>query len=431
MSDDTIKTVVENELCFGCGTCKAICPSEAIHIEFSPLGRLLPTVKEELCIHCGLCLKTCPGIDLAGDLSETIDASLMGHIENVLFAKSSDPSIFDNAQSGGGVTATLFYLIERERIDAAMLVHQVNHEAKYRIVTKKEDLFDCQSSQYTPVDLNSGLKNITTFQHVAVVGLPCHIEGIAKLKKAFPERFSNIEYLLGLVCAGTLGQACVEVTKKIGEPKIGKIAKDEKIYWRLKKYSNYNRAEIAIVGATGVPRILDNNIRHICKRYLTSPRCLLCFDKMNLYSDITFGDCWGVTGDDTKEGGNIIISRTKKGDELLSDLTSHGILVHRPCSTDEIKKGQKISKKKRTVEKVLAVYKKKSFRFPGWAESAVFTVDDSQDKHLATSISNFIMRDKLSPEVAVKSITSKVRTMLFIKKITGKIRKTIGYKKNA
>lgn len=431
MNTDNITNVVDNELCFGCGTCLAICPSDAIRMKFSPLGRLLPDVKNDACTHCGLCQKVCPGIDLSGDLSEALDASLMGHVESLSFAKSTDKSIFDNAQSGGAVTSTLSYLFESKLIDAALVVHQVQHEAKFKVVTRIEELLQCQSSQYTPVDLNSGLRDIANYEHAAIVGLPCHIEGIVKLKKTFPNRFNNIAYLLGLVCAGTLAQSCVEVTKRIGEPKIGKIAEDDTIYWRLKKYSNYDRADIAIVGPDGNARILDNNIRHICKHHLTAPRCKLCFDKMNLYSDIVFGDCWGLTGEDTKGGGNIIISRTTKGSEVIAKMCESGLLVSRPCSIDEVSKGQGIHKKKRTVEKVLAIYQQRSLLTPGWAKSAIFSKEESIDKSQSKEIDCFIKRDKLPSEVALKEVTSKVKTKLVFKKFTAKVRKAIGYKKNS
>ena len=348
----------------------------------------------------------------------------MGHVEKALFAKSNSPTVFENAQSGGCLTETLLYLLESKRIDAALVVHQVNHEAKYRVVTNTEDLLSCQSSQYTPVSLSESLRDIAEYGRVAVVGLPCHIEGIHKLKKAFPEKYPNITYLLGLVCAGTLAQSCVEITKRIGEPKIGAISEDDIIYWRLKKYSSYKRADIAIVDPTGTARILDNNIRHLCKRYLTSPRCKLCFDKMNLYADIAFGDCWGIKGADTKDGGNIIICRTKTGDEVISDMVVQRRIVSRPCSTDEISQGQEIPKKRRTVEKALAIYKQKAYEVPGW--NGKFTMGDSIDEKLGKGISDFIARDKAPVASTLKDIASKVKAMLIYKRITGKIRKAIG-----
>ena len=424
MNTSNIQTTVDNELCFGCGTCQSICPAKAIRMEFSALGRLLPVIDEKACVHCGLCLKTCPGIDVDGELAETDTVSLMGNIDSMWFAKSTNPTIFDNAQSGGGVTETISFLFDSGRIDAALVVRQENHKAVYKVVTDKNELLDCQSSQYTPVGLNCGLDALSDFERVAVVGLPCHIEGIKKLKKAFPDNYANIAYLIGLICAGTLAQSCVEVTKRIGEPKIGEIAETDTIYWRSKKYSDYKRSDIAIVGADNNPRILDNHIRHLAKHYLTAPRCRLCFDKMNLFSDITFGDCWGISGNDTKDGGNVILCRSAKSSEIISEMAAQGRLSCRPCSVTETKKGQSISQKKRTVEKMLAVYQSKKLQTPGWAKA--LTANSLPDKHLAQKASDFITRDKGPAPMVVKDITAKVKTRLFFKKITGKIRKAIG-----
>ena len=422
--NDNIITTVKNELCFGCGSCVTVCPVQAVQMHFSPLGRLLPTVDVDRCTHCGLCLRICPGIDMSGDLSEAIDASLMGQAERPLFAKSTDQEVFANAQSGGAVTTTLAYLFDQGHIDAALVVGQEHQKAQYRVVTSKQELLNSQSSQYTPVDLNSALPNLVGYDSVAVVGLPCHIEGIVKLKKAFPDRFSNIHFLMGLVCAGALTQACVEVTRTIGEPKVGPITDDETIFWRLKKYSNYKRADIAIVSPNGNTRTLSNNIRLICKNFLTSPRCKLCFDKMNLYSDITFGDCWGIKGEDVKNGGNVIISRNETGQKIVTEMVARGLLDCRPCSIAEITQGQGIPNKKKTIEKTLAIYRKMKFELPGWAGK--FAPSESIDGKLMKKIGNFIKNDSTPNPKVLKRIVSKVKCLLLYKTITAKIRKTIG-----
>ena len=424
MNTDNIQATVDNELCFGCGSCQSLCPSQAIQMKFSALGRLLPSIDEGTCTHCGLCLKACPGIDVGGELAEADIASLMGNIDTFWFAKSTNKTIFDNAQSGGGVTETLSYLFDTQRIDAALVVGQERHKAAAKVVTEKSGLLSCQSSQYTPVSLDSELEALANYEHVAVVGLPCHIEGITKLKKAFPDKYSNIVYLIGLICAGTLAQSCVEVTKNIGEPEIGEIKETDTIYWRSKKYSDYKRSDIAIVGIDDSHRILDNHIRHLAKHQLTAPRCRLCFDKMNLFSDITFGDCWGVSGEDTKDGGNVILCRTAESSALIAEMAQQGRLSCRPCTLDEIKHGQGLSQKKNTVEKMLSVYRAKGLQTPGWAKA--FTASATTDKQLTKEVDDYMARDNGDSAKAVDNITAKVKKQLFFKKITGKIRKAIG-----
>lgn len=396
---ETIKKVVEKNLCSGCGTCHGVCPAHAIHMEFSTLGRLLPIIDEAVCLKCGLCLNVCPGIGLSETMSNTFDPQLMGHVESACFAKSTDRNIFDNAQSGGAVTSTLAFLFDQGRIDAALVVGQKQQKAQYRVVTSKQELFDCQSSQYTPVDLNSALPELAKYAHVAVVGLPCHIEGIVKLKELFPERYANLEYLLGLICGGVLVQSCVEVVKRIAQKKVGTIADDFRIYWRLRKYSTYKDAKIAFMGHQGSVKTMDNNIRLSCKGHLTPPRCRLCLDKMNQFCDIAYGDSWGITGGDTKGGGSVIIARTPKGQSLVEELFAKGSLTGRPCLIEEIAKGQHLAEKRQASANAFACHKKE--------------------------IDTFLEREKGDPEEAITTIAKKVRTRAAWKQFTGKIRKLL------
>lgn len=396
MSNNII-TVVDNNLCSGCGTCNGICPAHAIRMEFTTLGRLVPVVDEETCVKCGLCLKVCPSDGLDEHINAVIDDNLMGHVESALFAKSTDKDIFENAQSGGAVTTTLVYLFDQGRIDAALVVGQEHQKAQYRIVTTKQGIFDCQSSQYTPVDLNSALPELAKYAHVAVVGLPCHIEGISKLKNLFPERYSNIEYLLGLICGGVLAQSCVEVVKQVAKKKVGPIDDDSRIYWRLRKYSNYKQAKIAFVDRHGSVKTVDNNVRLSCKVHLTPPRCKRCIDKMNLFGDIVFGDSWGITGDDTKGGGSVIITRNAKSKALLEEMLDNGCLTGRPCPISQIAKGQHLAER-------------------GQAKTNTAYQEE---------IDTFLMREKGTTNEAVAVISKKVSKRAAWKRFTGKIRKLL------
>lgn len=427
MKNKNVNTVVANELCFGCGTCNVSCSVKAIHMEFSTIGRLLPQVDEDICTQCGLCISVCPGIDTNGHLSEKIEPTLIGETRQVLFGRSTNDVFFTNAQSGGVTTETLAFLFEEGRIDAALVVVQESQHAKYRVITSSQELKESQTSQYTPVDLVSGLPFLKDFKHVAIVGIPCHIEGITKLKEHFPKRYANIEYLLGLICAGTQSQLSIDVVKRIGEGLVGKISEDEHVRWRQKKFSNYQRAEIAILSPNGNVRILDNNIRHLLKQYLTAPRCNLCFDKMNLYADIVFGDAWGVGGDDVKNGGNVILCRTERGMNLIDEMIEKGRIESRPCLMEDISKGQHMSKKKQTVDKMLFIYSQHSYQLPGWAKESVFTENSKNIDNLHKAFNDYLSRSKKLSSEIVNDISRRIKRQIFIMKVRFQLRKLIKF----
>lgn len=47
--------VVDDDRCFGCAACIALCPVDALSLE-----GLLAIVEESSCTHCELCIPSCP-----------------------------------------------------------------------------------------------------------------------------------------------------------------------------------------------------------------------------------------------------------------------------------------------------------------------------------------------------------------------------------
>ena len=60
--NNTISQVVKDNLCTGCGTCVALCPSNAITLTINEKkGVYIPVLDEDKCNNCGICYKVCPG----------------------------------------------------------------------------------------------------------------------------------------------------------------------------------------------------------------------------------------------------------------------------------------------------------------------------------------------------------------------------------
>jgi len=51
----TMAVKVDMEKCTGCGTCKDVCPVEAIELQEDKAK-----VNEEECVDCGTCVEECP-----------------------------------------------------------------------------------------------------------------------------------------------------------------------------------------------------------------------------------------------------------------------------------------------------------------------------------------------------------------------------------
>ena len=337
---NNIQCISDSYLCSNCGACFVVCPKDAIEFKRTSMGRLYASVKDE-CIKCGLCKKVCPSIDSIGIRNKFLD-KYYGIIENTYVGRGTDKFIFENAQSGGGVTSVVKFLFEKRRIDAAILCKMsIGNPPSVEgiIVTSIEQLRQCQKSCYTPVPLLCALKGIEERESVAVVGLPCHIEGVSLIQSQFP-KYNNIKYKFGLVCDRTLSDAIQKVVLSYAEEN------PYLIHWRDKSgvngESTYKEAPIILEDSEHNKSVLPKYYRTRLKEFFTAPRCRICSDKLNIHADIVFGDPWGIEGVDWEKGDSLFLTRSKMGEQLLLDVVEAGYLSIREIPVRPVLRGQHI-----------------------------------------------------------------------------------------
>jgi|GEM_PF-977156 len=351
-SDKTIQAVADAMMCCNCGACAAACPADAIAFKQSVMGRMYAQVDEDKCIGCSLCTKVCPSIDLAG-IHKTHEDRFIGHIEKAFVGKCTDEACFANAQNGGTCTATLNYLFEQGLIDGAIVCradYGATPETRAVVITDPADLRQSQKSCYTPVELLTALKQTSQLQSVAVVGLPCHIQGVELLMRN--HKFKNINYRLGLVCDRTLCGGIREVMHSFA-PEMQ--SKQTKIVWRkkdfkyAKHYYPYATAPVVIEAADGDQRVLPNAYRFALKDFFTAPRCRVCYDKLNTFADIVFGDPWGISGTDERHGESLVLTRTAKGSQVVDEMIAKHLVTLREVPATTAAAGQHIAARKQQV----------------------------------------------------------------------------------
>ncbi|MHC4519231.1 MAG: coenzyme F420 hydrogenase/dehydrogenase beta subunit N-terminal domain-containing protein, partial [Planctomycetota bacterium] len=190
----SIERVVKHHLCAGCGTCAGVCPHDAVGMVISrKKGHYVPRIDKDTCTRCGLCLDVCPG---RGVDFEAFTSTLMGDIpENVALGKylgsyvghAIDKDIRYRGASGGLVTALLVNALERGSIDGALVTRMRPAqplEPKPFIARTKEEIILAARSKYCPVPAGVAVSKIFASKgRFAVVGLPCHIQGIRKAEQ--------------------------------------------------------------------------------------------------------------------------------------------------------------------------------------------------------------------------------------------------------
>lgn len=361
MAENNIQNISVNYLCSACGACNAVCSRNAISFRWTSIGRKYAVVDDFNCTSCGSCLKVCPSAE-ALNLRGRFKDCFIGDILDVYTGKSADETIFHNAQSGGLCTAIVKYLFEAEKIDAAVMCRMsadVTPQVNAVMVECAADLYACQKSCYSPVDVLSALKLTKGKKSVAVIGLPCHIEGATLLQEQFA-RFSNISYKIGLVCDRTHCKGMLDVLSNRVS------AKQKKVYWKKKdftyagQYYDYRNAPIVIVDESERichNGILPNSYRFQLKDMFTAPKCRMCDDKLNIHADLVMGDPWGMTDIDWQHGESLLLVRTKMGRSLVKEMILGGCVdLKRRKNFEEVFVGQQIQERRKSVEAFTNAY---------------------------------------------------------------------------
>ena len=146
--------------------------------------------------------------------------------------------------------------------------------------------------------------------------------------------------------------------------------------------------------------------RFALKDSFTNSRCRICYDKLNTHADIVFGDPWGMSNVDWKNGMSLILTRTQPGDELINSVIEKGDAIINKALLSEVIKGQNIDKRKQSVAIALTVYKQKGWHLPTYTEKLRIADIGCNDKELQQQeqlISKFILDSKLSKDEIIKA----------------------------
>jgi len=324
--DRDISEVVRDNLCMGCGTCFGLCPSGSITLAKNiQAGEYQPTIKQDKCTNCGICFAVCPGhtIDIPSLSSEFISANFaderMGAYSNLYQGYACNNDLRYRCATGGMVTATLLYLLEKNLIDGALVAHMPSDGTltpRPVIARTSEDIVAAATSKYCPVPTNAGLKEILDISgRYAVVGLPCHLHGIRKAARINKKLRKRIVLHLGVFCGWNTpftGTDFVIHQKKLKRSDVKSVA------YRGEGWPGYNVFEL-----NNGNKIKDDYHQY-WDRNLSAfipNRCRYCHDHTAELSDVSYGDAWipEIVSKD-RMGTNLMIVRNSYAEDILRQM---------------------------------------------------------------------------------------------------------------
>lgn len=330
---------MHSHLCNRCGTCVGL--SEGA-ISFSDKdGKYLPEFVGELSDEkIDRIYNACSGKNFDFPkyreifYSDTHDFhTYTGPYEAIGIGYASDPFLRRNAASGGIITTTLIYLLEKKKIDGAVSLRmnpKIPWQTEAFIATTREEIIESAQSKYCISSVNELLPEIESFSgNLAYVGLPPQIQSIRKLQAIDDPSVQNIKYIFGPFYGNTLHFSSIKsLLRTYGEKDHKKISK---LYFRHGEWPGNMRIEMNTGRIIELKKFHANYLIpfHILKN------SLFCTDLANEFTDISVGDAWAPVYEDRGKGFSMIISRNKKGESLINEMVSEGWITCDKIPIDE------------------------------------------------------------------------------------------------
>lgn len=189
-------TVLDQNLCAGCGACALVCPQQVIVFDPDRVVPLLEGIGDS-CESCTECLTVCPGLQPDTDRSELelfgrtrrAEERWLGISRQAIGARSTDPQIVRRSASGG--TATTLLLTAREHFDVDLTLTMGRHPGQGwrsapQLGSDAAAIINNAQSTYQLAPYLNALRECYEQQpdaRIAVVGLACHVQAIRKLQR--------------------------------------------------------------------------------------------------------------------------------------------------------------------------------------------------------------------------------------------------------
>ncbi|MCI5226218.1 MAG: 4Fe-4S dicluster domain-containing protein [Candidatus Electrothrix sp. AX2] len=418
--------IVTSYLCHTCGACAAICPRNAVRYQENVGGYVVPKIDRKKCSACGLCYQVCPGRKLGKTLSDLIDREnpFVGKILSCEVGKATDKTIFKNGQSGGVLTALLTHLFVSGQIEAALIVtmpEAIPPRAKVIVATSPSDLTAAQKSKYSPVPMLQALRDLSRLKgRVAVVGSACRFHGLHNLLDMIPKLLHLPPIKLGLICDRVMTSAAIDfLGYKATKSTVNQLV------WRDKRCSSYP-GDPVIYTTQGNKILLKASQRMAIKDFFTPIRCRLCFDKLNIFADVVFGDPHGIKEIDRVGGETLVLARTKIGQELVNSAKDARAIILREISKESAVAGQSISQKRGEWINFIKAWQKMGYIAPDYS-FPLYDLDydcSSQRYHKllqqGLALDKFVSRDELLYAANKWSLIQKIKRDLL--KVTSFLR---------
>ncbi|MCK5062246.1 Coenzyme F420 hydrogenase/dehydrogenase, beta subunit C-terminal domain [Candidatus Parcubacteria bacterium] len=324
----SVKIISDNDLCVSCGACLHICPFNNIRMEFNDYrGKWESQVKNSnICKKCNgksLCLSVCPSysVDYV-ELARSNENSLLGRIRCVCNGYSRNKDIRFSASTGGFVHELCKTLLDNKKIDGVIsITHDHGLEYSPKILT---DIHLMPNSIYHNINFQNTITLLKKAEgKYLLIGLPCQITSIELFlrKRKYAHLKEKIYAKVSLICGYSFDRKNAKAFAHYNNFDLEEISYRERGRYRKTRLKNKSSGLLFEVFNPKNFRERINNMIFF-DQFLPQLGCLYCIDHICYCADIVVGDAWQKRYSDDDIGTNIIICRTEKGEDLISQMES-------------------------------------------------------------------------------------------------------------
>lgn len=286
---------------------------------------------------------------------------MTGNADKVWVGYAADQAVRLNAASGGIITGTLIWLLEKGLIDGAVVnIPDPNRPPRGKSIlakTKAEILYSAKSI-YCMTEIQRGLRvavQDTSVKNLVVVGLPCQIADFKKqVQRGFFPFFKDA-LCIGLMCGHNVtASATVEALKQSNID----IADVQEIRYRAYGWYPYTYSVKLKNGGIQDFPWLNSPLQKIWESLKYQPqRCQKCFDFTAEKADIACCDAWLDEYRGDMEGHSIVLAHTRKGMLMVEKLIEEKALFLKVADMSCLQRSQHIQlERKRNIRKELKNY---------------------------------------------------------------------------
>ena len=342
------QNLIESSICTGCGACINICPYQRSYED-----NLI--ILDQCNIENGMCYEFCPRtfINLTELQSFFFDhddlTPEIGAAKSFYIARANDQNLRKKTQHGGTVTALMQLALQEKIIETAVVSKSNDFLLPNPVSIKTADgLRSFGKSNFcvspTLAEVNRIMKEDSS--SIGVVATPCQSLSLYKAKRKSMEsnkfNYNRLKLVIGLFCGWALSwnKLCHLLNQKGVD-----TTSIESIDILPSKYQI-----MEIITSKGIFQIPIEEVK-LCIR----PSCGYCFDMTSEFSDISVGSARLPGGWNESKEWNLIIVRSKLGQQLIELAKSKNTLEFSEINENNIAKIKvaAMQKKKRAVDNLI------------------------------------------------------------------------------